>query len=213
MSMFALDLQVSFLLFESLRTHLKLQLEAFFTKLVEIIMSDSAKNSYESKEITHLALESIAQMWRIPGLCTELYLNYDCDIYCSNLLEDITKLLSKTIVTAGVHNYHTLALDALFTVIDSVEANCHQIKSNEKTNNDAFNGTDDTGQVAIDMCDSFENGDDTVVHDISQYISSAKMGRHKPNANLPNEHQLEDTKNKKRVSTSSKIKFNLSIYN
>jgi len=35
------------------------------------------------------------QLWRIPGLVTELYLNYDCDLYCSNVLEDITKILSK----------------------------------------------------------------------------------------------------------------------
>ena len=31
------------------------------------------------------------QLWRIPSLVTELYLNYDCDIYCSNLFEDLTK--------------------------------------------------------------------------------------------------------------------------
>lgn len=34
-------------------------------------------------------------MWRIPGLVTELYLNYDCDLYCPNLYEELTKLLSK----------------------------------------------------------------------------------------------------------------------
>ena len=40
-----------------------------------------------------MALEYIVQLWRIPGLVTELYLNYDCDLYCSNVFEDLTKLL------------------------------------------------------------------------------------------------------------------------
>jgi golgi-specific brefeldin A-resistance guanine nucleotide exchange factor 1 len=39
--------------------------------------------------------ESVVQLWRIPGLVTELYLNYDCDLYSPNLFEDLTKLLSK----------------------------------------------------------------------------------------------------------------------
>lgn len=29
-----------------------------------------------------MALESLVVLWRIPGLVTELYLNYDCDLYC-----------------------------------------------------------------------------------------------------------------------------------
>lgn len=41
--------------------------------------------------------ESIVQLWRIPGLVTELYLNYDCDLYCPNLYEEQTKMLSKVI--------------------------------------------------------------------------------------------------------------------
>lgn len=39
-----------------------------------------------------MALESIVQLWRIAGLVTEIYLNYDCDLYCSNLFEDLTKV-------------------------------------------------------------------------------------------------------------------------
>lgn len=49
--------------------------------------------SYEIKE---LAIDNIVSLWRIPGFVTELYLNYDCDLYCSNLFEDLTKTLSKT---------------------------------------------------------------------------------------------------------------------
>lgn len=47
---------------------------------------------YEMKE---MALEALVQLWRIPSFVTELYINYDSDFYCSNLFEDLTKLLSK----------------------------------------------------------------------------------------------------------------------
>ncbi|CAG9565007.1 unnamed protein product [Danaus chrysippus] len=77
-SIFALDLQLWFLLFEALRGHLKYQMEAFFKKIIEIISADTTKSIYELKEIHHIALESLCQMFRIPGLCTELYLNFDC---------------------------------------------------------------------------------------------------------------------------------------
>ena len=59
---------------------------------MDIMVSESMRVSYEQREI---ALESIVQLMRIPGLVTELYLNYDCDLYCSNLFEDLMKLLSK----------------------------------------------------------------------------------------------------------------------
>lgn len=132
-SIFAADLQVSFLLFESLRTHLKFQLEFYLTKLIEIIISDSIKVTYEHKEI---ALDNIVQLWRISGLVTELYLNYDCDFYCTNLFEDLTKLLAKNAfpVTAGVYHTHLLSLDALLTIIESIRYNC-SIKL-EKTKED-----------------------------------------------------------------------------
>lgn len=67
-------------------------IQFYLTKLTDIIVSESPRISYDIREI---ALESIVQLWRIPGLVTELYLNYDCDLYCSNLFEDLTKLLSK----------------------------------------------------------------------------------------------------------------------
>lgn len=85
-------LRVTFLLFESLRSHLKLQLEHFFARLMEIIVSESNKITYEQKEIT---IDFLVQMLRIPGFPIEIYLNYDCSLNSSNLFEDLTKLLSK----------------------------------------------------------------------------------------------------------------------
>jgi hypothetical protein len=51
LSIFAASLQVSFLLFEALRTHLKFQLEFYLTRVIDIIISDSPKIIYEQKEI------------------------------------------------------------------------------------------------------------------------------------------------------------------
>ena len=64
----------------------------YLKKLMDIITSENMKMPYEMKE---MALEALVQLWRIPSFVTELYINYDCDFYCSNLFEDLTKLLSK----------------------------------------------------------------------------------------------------------------------
>lgn len=95
-------LRVTFLLFESLRGHLKLQIEHFMAKLMEIILSESSSSSQssnsslrvspEQKEIT---LDFLVQLLRIPAFAIELYLNYDCSLNSTNLFEDLTKLLSK----------------------------------------------------------------------------------------------------------------------
>lgn len=66
--------------------------QMYLKKLMDIITSENIKMPYEMKE---MALEALVQLWRIPSFVTELYINYDCDFYCSNLFEDLTKLLSK----------------------------------------------------------------------------------------------------------------------
>nr|KAF6456154.1 golgi brefeldin A resistant guanine nucleotide exchange factor 1 [Rousettus aegyptiacus] len=123
LNLYAASLRVCFLLFESMREHLKFQLEMYIKKLMEIITVENAKMPYEMKE---MALEAIVQLWHIPSFVTELYINYDCDYYCSNLFEDLTKLLSKNAfpVSGQLYTTHLLSLDALLTVIDSTEAHC-----------------------------------------------------------------------------------------
>nr|XP_057912253.1 Golgi-specific brefeldin A-resistance guanine nucleotide exchange factor 1 isoform X2 [Doryrhamphus excisus] len=123
MNLYASSIRVCFLLFESMRVHLKFQLEMYLKKLMDIITSENVKMPYEMKE---LALEALVQLWRIPSFVTELYINYDCDFYCSNLFEDLTKLLSKNAfpVSGQLYTTHLLSLEALLTVIDSTEAHC-----------------------------------------------------------------------------------------
>ena len=90
LTLFAATIRVCFLLFEALRTQLKFQLEAYITKLVEMVVSDNVAD--EKRE---MALESVVQLLRVPGLVTELYINYDCDLYSGDRFEDLMKLLSK----------------------------------------------------------------------------------------------------------------------
>lgn len=72
----------------------------YLKKVMDIITSENMKMPYEMKEV---ALEALVQLWRIPSFVTELYINYDCDFYCSNLFEDLTKLLSKVTFVSVLH--------------------------------------------------------------------------------------------------------------
>ncbi|XP_047493913.1 Golgi-specific brefeldin A-resistance guanine nucleotide exchange factor 1-like isoform X2 [Penaeus chinensis] len=120
LSIFMASLRMCTLLCESLRSHLKFQVEMFLNKLMEIITSEAPNISYAHKE---LGLETIVQLWRIPGFITELFLNYDCDLYTSNLFEDLTKMLSKNAFPVqGLYSTNLLSLEALFTVIETIES-------------------------------------------------------------------------------------------
>ena len=127
-SIFAADLQLCFLLFESLRSQLKFQMEYYLTKLADLIVNENPKILYEARE---LALDNLLQFWRIQGFAAELYINYDCDLYCTNLFEDLTKLLSKNTLSAthSIYSVHTLSTDALLTIIESIERNCVSSKT------------------------------------------------------------------------------------
>lgn len=192
LSVFAADLQVSFLMFESLRTHLKFQLEFYLTKLIEIITSDSLKVTYEHKE---LSLDNIVQLWRIPGLVTELYLNYDCDMYCTNLYEDVTKLLAKNAFPAssGVYHTHLLSLDALLTVIESIEAH-----ADEKHK----------GKLDLTNANVLEDGADESIEKIENINLIGKSSRQKVSERIPTREELHAIKNIKRWLPTGTEYFN-----
>ncbi|XP_072165610.1 Golgi-specific brefeldin A-resistance guanine nucleotide exchange factor 1-like [Diadema setosum] len=163
LSLFASSLRVCFLLFESMRSHLKLQLEMFIQKLTDIIVSESPRIPYEQKE---MALDTLVQLWKIPSLVSELYLNYDCDIYCSNLFEDLTKLLSKNAfpVSGSLYTTHLLSLDALLAVVDSIEAGCQQriLSTVSSVTSDAaerFATTASDGGVTIQVQEAADEND------------------------------------------------------
>ncbi|EFN64799.1 Golgi-specific brefeldin A-resistance guanine nucleotide exchange factor 1 [Camponotus floridanus] len=129
LSILAVNLQVSFLLFESQREHLKFQLEHYLIKLMEIIHSESNRILYEQRE---LALEAIVRLWRIPGLPAELYLNYDCGLYSTNLYEELMKMFSKNvsipITTNNMYSMQLISLDAIIMLIVGMEIRCRGCK-------------------------------------------------------------------------------------
>ncbi|XP_076161643.1 sec7 domain-containing protein garz isoform X2 [Ptiloglossa arizonensis] len=127
LSILAADLQVSFLLFESQREHLKYQMEHYISKLMEIVNSDSNRISYDQRE---LALEAIVRLWRIPGLPAELYLNYDCGLYSTNLYKELMKLLSKNAYTlmGNMYSMQYISLDAIIMLISGMEIRCRGYK-------------------------------------------------------------------------------------
>lgn len=111
---------------------MKFQLEYYLTKLTDIIVNENPRTLYETRE---LSLDNLLQLWRIPGLASEIYLNYDCDLYCSNLFEDLTKILSKNTLSAtqSIYSIHVLSMDALLTIIETIEKNCVQSKNGQTT--------------------------------------------------------------------------------
>uniref|UniRef100_A0A673BAK8 Golgi brefeldin A resistant guanine nucleotide exchange factor 1 n=1 Tax=Sphaeramia orbicularis TaxID=375764 RepID=A0A673BAK8_9TELE len=152
MNLYASSIRVCFLLFESMRVHLKFQLEMYLKKLMDIITSENMKMPYEMKE---MALEALVQLWRIPSFVTELYINYDCDFYCSNLFEDLTKLLSKNAfpVSGQLYTTHLLSLEALLTVIDSTEAHCQAQVLNSTDQSQTLQPEEDASKDGTDTSD------------------------------------------------------------
>ncbi|XP_072347507.1 Golgi-specific brefeldin A-resistance guanine nucleotide exchange factor 1 isoform X4 [Scyliorhinus torazame] len=148
LNLYATSLRLCFLLFESMREHLKFQLEMYLKKLMELVTSENPKMPYEMKEV---ALEALVQLWRIPSFATELYINFDCDFYCCNLFEDLTKLLSKNAfpVSGQLYTTHLLSLEALLTVIDSTEAHCQAQVLNNTLQQDKKDGS----TTALEMND------------------------------------------------------------
>ena len=70
---------------------------------------------YEKRE---LALEALVHLCRLPGLIPELYLNYDCHNYCSNIYEDLTKALSKNAFPGNM--FFCLTLKSCVTLLNHV---------------------------------------------------------------------------------------------
>ncbi|XP_013013698.1 Golgi-specific brefeldin A-resistance guanine nucleotide exchange factor 1 isoform X4 [Cavia porcellus] len=202
LNLYAASLRVCFLLFESMREHLKFQLEMYIKKLMEIITVENPKMPYEMKE---MALEAIVQLWRIPSLVTELYINYDCDYYCSNLFEELTKLLSKNAfpVSGQLYTTHLLSLEALLTVIDSTEAHCQARVLNNLTQQEKRE-TARPSYEAIDDIREASNDERAGSDGKAIGMASDVPGLHLPGGGrLPAEHgkpaygDLEDAADKK----------------
>jgi len=87
----SLTLRVIFNLFQSIANHLKVPLEVFLTS-VHLRMLETDVADPEEKEV---ALESVLEFCHEPALMQDIYLNYDCDVACTNLYERVVTILGK----------------------------------------------------------------------------------------------------------------------
>jgi brefeldin A-resistance guanine nucleotide exchange factor 1 len=85
----SLTMRIIFNLFQTIRNHLKVPLEVFLTS-VHLRILEHSRNS-EEREV---ALESLLEFCREPALIKDLYLNYDCDVQCTNLYANICTTLA-----------------------------------------------------------------------------------------------------------------------
>ncbi|XP_028792657.1 ARF guanine-nucleotide exchange factor GNOM-like [Neltuma alba] len=106
-------------LYHHLRTELKLQLEAFFSCVILRLAQSRYGASYQQQEVV---LEALVDFCRQKSFTMEMYANFDCDITCSNVFEDIANLLSKTAfpVNTPLSSMHILALDGLIAVMQGM---------------------------------------------------------------------------------------------
>eukprot|EP01135_Chromosphaera_perkinsii_P011177 Nk52_evm4s2356 gene=Nk52_evmTU4s2356 len=125
--LFTMSLRVCFLIFESMRNRLKFQLEVFLNYLMARIHEEHHMTTFDHQIV---ALETIVQFCHIPSFVVELFLNYDCDVNCSNMFDNLMKFLSKNSfpTTGMLYTTHLLALDALLAVIDNIEQRCQGSK-------------------------------------------------------------------------------------
>lgn len=147
---FSLTLRVIFNLFNSLKNHLKVQLEVFLTSVHLRVLSSRS----EDERMKELALTSLVEFCNEPALMMDLYYNYDCDVHCSNLFEIVCSTIAAQVtassdptmplpksnrkvsssnasnVTEGGHNntgmsaLHRLAFEGILAVIDGIAKRC-----------------------------------------------------------------------------------------
>lgn len=98
------------------RRHLKLQLESFFSCVIIRLAKGKYGGTYQQQEA---AMESLVSFCRQPTFMSELYVNFDCNILCSNLFEELGSLLSKSAfpVNCPLSTFHVLSLEGLIAVI------------------------------------------------------------------------------------------------
>nr|XP_043634837.1 ARF guanine-nucleotide exchange factor GNOM-like [Erigeron canadensis] len=142
-------------LYHLLRIKLKLQLEAFFSSVLMRIAQNKHGAKYQQQEV---AMETIVDLCRQPTFIYELYANYDCDISCSNIFEDLVNLLSKSAfpVNSLLSATHVLALEGLVAMINVMsEKTRGEVPALEPDldNNEPFWKVE---------CESYENPDDWV---------------------------------------------------
>ncbi|KAF2077686.1 hypothetical protein CYY_001002 [Polysphondylium violaceum] len=115
---YSLTIRIFFNLFISLKRTLKSQFEEFFNVLMNSISDNKAH--YELQE---LALEGLRDFCKLPHTMVDLFINYDCEMHCSNLFENLCKFLYKNSfpISGPLTSFHILSLENLLSVMQSID--------------------------------------------------------------------------------------------
>ncbi|ETO31740.1 hypothetical protein RFI_05378, partial [Reticulomyxa filosa] len=118
----SLTLRVIFDLFNAVKEVIRVQLEVFFIS-VHLRIAESSQSSFEQKE---LVLESIVEFCREPDLIVGLYTNYDCQVGCTHLFEDLCKFLAHQAMPGDncevddLNDLHFIAAEGILAIIDCI---------------------------------------------------------------------------------------------
>jgi len=214
-------LRVIFNLFNSIKNHLKVQLEVFLTSVHLRILGCNTKKAFttEQKEV---ALESLLEFCQEPSLMQDLYVNYDCDVQCTNLFETICKVLAmgmeeenpKTdddpiaeVQIPSVLNH--LCCESILAVIDSIARRCDVPFNNDRPSINAYfkdHSISPVQSASLDDTDSIDTDSYT-----SDDLSAPKSGSSTSwldDARLTTSKVLIERKRKKRKLAEISAKFN-----
>lgn len=152
----SLILRVIFNLFQPmLRNQMKVPLEVFLTS-VHIRILDHAQRGF-SLEQQEAALESLLEFCQEPSLMHDLYLNYDCDMNCSNLFDTIMATLCVSAVSDGpaVMSLNKLAVEGILSIMEAIARKC-----GDRDTKFPRGSTSQTETDLSDLSDTDEDDDD-----------------------------------------------------
>jgi len=121
---FGAAVRLAIVVVESLRHKLKFQVEAIMGAFTQAAAGERAGAREEHRDI---ALEALAQLWGGTGLARQMNLNYDCDLYASDLFEDVTRTLANTTFPTALDPLALTALSALMAVVSNIKSR-HQTR-------------------------------------------------------------------------------------
>ncbi|CAG8656602.1 17032_t:CDS:10 [Dentiscutata erythropus] len=99
----------------------------------------SGETSIAIGEVRELLLESLGQFAREASFMVDLWVNYDCNIDCGDLFEEVVKFLSKNSFPEptgySVSNSHVVCLDALLMYVNFMVDRLQTEKSGNRNSN------------------------------------------------------------------------------
>ena len=115
LAVFSLSLRVVFNLFMSIKNHMKVQLEVFFTSVHLNILKSSSTTLFSGLHVAReeLVLESLLEFCREPSLMHDIYSNYDCDVRCTNLFDSIITTLCSRAIPSGSYSMFSNSINGL----------------------------------------------------------------------------------------------------